>query len=123
MANLTSVTRMAALACAVVIGTGAVSNAQDAEGHFADVDGMEMYYGVSGAGEPLVVLHGAYMDIPSMGAIVPMLAKTHLVYALEFQGHGRTTDIDRSITYPGLAADVAAFMVAVGVESVDVFGY
>ena len=43
-------------------------------------------------------------NIPSMGAIVPKLAATHTVYALELQGHGRTTDIDRPITYPNPAA-------------------
>ena len=40
------------------------------------------------------------MNIPSMGAIIPKLARTHRVYALELQGHGRTTNIDRPITYP-----------------------
>src|SRR4030067_430474 len=77
-------------------------------GKYADVNGMKMYYEVSGEGDPLIVLHGAYMNIPSMGAIIPMLAKTHKVYALELQGHGRTNDIDRPITYPNLANDVAA---------------
>jgi pimeloyl-ACP methyl ester carboxylesterase len=70
-----------------------------------------------------VVLHGAYMNIRSMGSIIPKLAETHRVYALEFQGHGRTTDIDRPITYPNLADDVAALMDAVGLDSADVFGY
>ena len=77
---------------------------------------MQMYYEVSGAGDPLIVLHGAYMNIPTMGAIIPKLAATHKVYALELQGHGRTTDIDRPITYQNLADDVAAFMDAVGLE-------
>jgi pimeloyl-ACP methyl ester carboxylesterase len=63
------------------------------------------------------------MNIPSMGEIIPMLAETHKVYAIEFQGHGRTTDIDRPITYQNLADDVAAFMDAVGIEKADVFGY
>ena len=94
-----------------------------AKGQRVDVNGMRMYYEVSGSGDPLIVLHGAYMNIPTMGAIIPGLAKTHKVYALEFQGHGRTTDIDRPITYPNLADDVAAFMVAVGIEKADVFGY
>jgi pimeloyl-ACP methyl ester carboxylesterase len=58
-----------------------------------------------------------------MGGIIPKLAETHEVYALEFQGHGRTTDIDRPITYPNLADDVAAFMDAVGLAKADVFGY
>jgi pimeloyl-ACP methyl ester carboxylesterase len=84
---------------------------------------MEMYYEVSGSGEPLIVLHGAYMNIPMMGVIVPQLAKTHRVYALELQGHGRTTDINRPITYQNLADDVGAFMEAVGLNRADVFGY
>ena len=93
------------------------------EGKRVEVKGMQMYYEVSGEGEPLVLLHGAYMNIPTMGAIVGKLAETHKVYAIEFQGHGRTTDIDRPITYPNLADDVAVFMDKVGLEKADVFGY
>src|SRR5678816_4382898 len=63
------------------------------------------------------------MNIPSMGAIIPALARTHKVYALEFQGHGRTTDIDRPITYTALADDVAAFMDSVRLTKADVMGY
>ncbi|WP_075995246.1 alpha/beta fold hydrolase [Salaquimonas pukyongi] len=92
-------------------------------GNRVEVNGMTLYYEVSGEGDPLIVLHGAYMNIPSMGEIIPMLAETHRVYALEFQGHGRTTDLDRPITYPNLAGDVAAFMDAAGIEKADVFGY
>ncbi len=92
-------------------------------GRRVQVNGMQMYYEVSGKGTLLIVLHGAYMNIPMMGAIIPKLAETHKVYALEFQGHGRTTDLDRPITYQNLADDVAAFMDAVGIEKADVFGY
>jgi pimeloyl-ACP methyl ester carboxylesterase len=94
-----------------------------ATGSRVTINGMQLYYEVSGHGDPVIVLHGAYMNIPSMGAIIPKLAKTHKVYALELQGHGRTTDIDRPITYPNLADDVAAFMDAVGLQKADVFGY
>ena len=87
------------------------------------VHGMQMYYEVSGRGEPLIVLHGAHMNIQTMGGIIPLLAKSRRVYAPEFQGHGRTSDIDRPITYQNLADDVAAFMDAVGLRKADVFGY
>jgi pimeloyl-ACP methyl ester carboxylesterase len=93
------------------------------KGERVEVNGMQMYYEVSGEGEPLIVLHGSAMNIPLMGKIIPALAKTSKVYALELQGHGRTTDIDRPITYPNLADDVAAFMDAVGLEKANVFGY
>jgi pimeloyl-ACP methyl ester carboxylesterase len=114
--------RTSLLAVSLLLAAATIAESQ-ATGNRVKVNGMQMYYEVSGAGEPLVILHGAYMNIPSMGAIVPMLAKTHKVYALEFQGHGRTTDIDRPITYPNLADDVAAFMDAVGIAKADVFGY
>ncbi|MHA6690843.1 alpha/beta fold hydrolase [Devosia sp. A449] len=112
---------------AIITGLLLASSAAFAQsepvGATVPVNGMEMYYEVSGTGDPLIVLHGAYMNIPTMGAIIPKLAETHKVYALEFQGHGRTNDIDRPITYPNLASDVAAFMDAVGVEKADIFGY
>src|SRR5687767_191692 len=112
-----------ALMGALLLVTGATAAQAQAVGHRVNVNGMRMYYEVSGTGDPLVVLHGAYMNIPSMGAIIPKLAETHKVYAVELQGHSRTTDIDRPITYPNLADDVAAFMDAVGLEKADVFGY
>jgi pimeloyl-ACP methyl ester carboxylesterase len=112
-----------ALIVAALLITGCTPAGAPAVGGRVEVNGMKMYYEVSGSGDPLIVLHGAYMNIPSMGAIVPKLAKTHRVYALELQGHGRTTDINRPITYRHLADDVAAFMDAVGLKKADVFGY
>jgi pimeloyl-ACP methyl ester carboxylesterase len=117
---MTSVSKLLA---AALLFTPYTHMAAQPVGGRVEVNDMQMYYEVSGAGDPLVVLHGAYMNIPSMGAIIPKLAETHEVYAVEFQGHGRTTDIDRPITYQNLADDVAAFMEAVGLEKADVFGY
>jgi pimeloyl-ACP methyl ester carboxylesterase len=110
------------LVAAVLSATGPAF-AEEPVGNRVEVNGMQMYYEVSGQGDPLIVLHGAYMNIPTMGGIIPKLAETHTVYALELQGHGRTTDIDRPITYPNLADDVAAFMEAVDLPKADVFGY
>jgi pimeloyl-ACP methyl ester carboxylesterase len=112
-----------AISVGVILMTTAAFAQSEPVGARVEVNGMQLYYEVSGAGDPLIILHGAYMNIPSMGGIVARLAETHKVYALEFQGHGRTTDIDRPITYPNLADDVAAFMDAVGLEKADIFGY
>jgi len=94
---------------------------------YVPVNGMKMYYEIHGQGTadamPLIVIHGAYMNIPSMGAIIPALAGKHKVYAIELQGHGRTNDINRPITYQNLADDVSVFMDAMGIKKADVFGY
>lgn len=94
---------------------------------YVQINGMKMYYEIHGTGTaeslPIIVLHGAYMNIENMGDVIPKLAKSHKVYALEFQGHGRTTDINRPITYLNLADDVAAFMDSMGLKKADIFGY
>src|SRR5438034_9764868 len=88
------------LTAVIMLGAATVAAAQ-ATGHRVQVNGMRMYYEVSGSGEPLIVLHGAYMNIPTMGAIIPELAKTHRVYALELQGHGRTRSEERRVGKEG----------------------
>ncbi len=91
---------------------------------YVDVNGLHMYYEIHGTGEPLVVLHGAYMAIPTFGELLPRLAENRQVIAVELQGHGRTADIeDRPFSYEQLADDVAALMGEIGVENADIFGY
>ncbi len=92
-------------------------------GNYAEVNGLNMYYEIHGTGEPLVVLHGAYMTIDAMGEVVPSLAETRQIIAVELQGHGRTADIDRSLTYEQMADDTAALLRHVGIERADIFGY
>jgi pimeloyl-ACP methyl ester carboxylesterase len=89
---------------------------------YAEVNGLEMYYEIHGTGQPLVVLHGAYMTIDAMGEVVPELARTRQVIAVELQGHGRTADIDRPLSYEQMADDTAALLRHLGIEQADVFG-
>src|ERR671916_9416 len=93
------------------------------KGNYAEVIGLNMYYEIHGTGQPLVVLHGAYMTIETMGEIVPSLAETRQVIAVELQGHGRTADIDRPLTYEQMADDIAALLRHLVIEKADVFGY
>ena len=91
---------------------------------YVAVNGLDMYYEIHGAGQPLVLLHGAFSGIgTSFGRILPGLAKTRQVIAFELQGHGRTADIDRPLTVEGMAEDVAAALPQLGIEQADVLGY
>ncbi len=71
--------------------------ANDTNG-YAPVDGLEMYCEVHGTGQPLVLLHGNLSTIEvDFGRIIPTLAKTRQVIAVEQQAHGHTADIDRPL--------------------------
>lgn len=91
---------------------------------FAPVHGLKMYYEVHGAGEPVVLLHGAFMAITlNWDGWIGELAKTRKVIAIEMQGHGRTADIARDITPENLADDVAALLDHLKIPRADVIGY
>ena len=56
---------------------------------YAPVNGLKMYYEVHGSGEPVVLLHGAFMTIPNnWTGWIGELSKTRKVIAVEMQGHG-----------------------------------
>jgi pimeloyl-ACP methyl ester carboxylesterase len=95
----------------------------DPKGSYAEVNGLEMYYEIHGTGQPLVMLHGAYMTIDAMGEVVPEFARTRQVIAVELQGHGRTADVDRPLSYEQMADDTAALLRHLGIEQADVFGF
>jgi pimeloyl-ACP methyl ester carboxylesterase len=83
-----------------------------------------MYYEVHGAGQPLVLLHGAFSAIgTSFGALVPGLAQSRQVIAFELQAHGHTADIDRPLSLEQMADDVAAAIRYLGYARADVLGY
>jgi pimeloyl-ACP methyl ester carboxylesterase len=92
-------------------------------GDYAEVNGLNMYYEVHGAGRPLLLLHGAYMTIDAMGEVLSRLAEGRQVIAVELQAHGRTADIDRPLGYEAMADDVAALLRHLEVEEADVFGF
>ena len=95
----------------------------DSVNGYAEVNGLRMYYEVRGEGRPLVLLHGAYQTVDTIGPILPGLAETRQVIVPELQAHGRTADIDRPITYEGMADDVAALIGYLGLDCPDVFGF
>ncbi|MEV4316257.1 alpha/beta hydrolase [Actinocrispum sp. NPDC049592] len=91
---------------------------------YAQVNGLNVYYEVHGTGKPLVLLHGGLLTIElAFGGLLPHLAKSRQVIAIEMQGHGRTADTDRVPSLELFASDVAGVLDTLGIERADVFGY
>ena len=92
---------------------------------YAPVNGLQMYYEIHGSGgTPLLLLHGGLFNIDlQFGELLPSLAATRHVIAADFQGHGRTNDIDRLLACADLASDVVGLLRHLDVPQADVFGF
>ena len=115
---------MASLACATTGG-----RPTEAAGAYADIDGLHLYYEIHGTAPdgspPLLLLHGGGSTIQtSFGAILPLLARTHRVIALEQQGHGHTADVpERPFSFAQSAKDAVALLRYLHVQRADLLGY
>jgi pimeloyl-ACP methyl ester carboxylesterase len=92
-------------------------------GRFAQANGLRMYYEESGAGEPLILLHGGTDTGRYWDPILPYLANRYRIIAPDSRGHGRTDNPSGSLTYPQMAADVVALIPALGLEKPVVGGW
>ena len=116
----------------IVLLSGVVSGQQKPFAGYAPVNGLKMYYEIHGQGDPLVLLHGAFMTIGANWTApwgngandwIAELSKTRKVIAVEMQGHGRTADIARDISPENLADDVSALLDYLKLPQADILGY
>jgi len=90
---------------------------------YADVNGIKLYHEIYGAGEPLVLIHGGLTTIGEMQGWVQPLAKTWQVIAVEMQGHGRTADTDRPMSFTTMGDDIAALLDHLKIPKADFVGH
>jgi pimeloyl-ACP methyl ester carboxylesterase len=78
---------------------------------YVQIGSQQVWHEVSGAGEPVVLLHGAFAGASSWGGQVPALvAEGFRVYAPERRGHVHTADVPGPLTYSVMADDTAAYL-------------
>ena len=91
-------------------------------GKYAKVNDIDMYYESYGEGEPVLLIHSVTGSTAQFADVIPALAEQYQVIALDFRGHGRTTDSGLPLTYAQMAADVVALMDTLGIDSAHVVG-
>jgi pimeloyl-ACP methyl ester carboxylesterase len=92
------------------------------------INGLELYYEVYGAlgksrRPPLLLIPGAFQSTDSMKPWAAAFAAKRPVIVFDQQGHGRTADTPRKMSYEQFGDDAAALLRALKVERADVLGY
>jgi pimeloyl-ACP methyl ester carboxylesterase len=91
------------------------------------INGLSLYFEVHGeldrsAPLPLLLIPGAFMSTESMPSWVTAFAQRRPVIIFDQQGHGRTPDTDRPMSYEQFGDDAAELLLALDVERADVMG-
>lgn len=92
------------------------------------INGLSLYYEVYGEpglspASPLLLVPGAFGAADSMTSWVSAFAGERAVIVFDQQGHGRTPDTSREMSYEQFADDAAELLRALTVERADVMGY
>jgi pimeloyl-ACP methyl ester carboxylesterase len=92
------------------------------------INGLRLYHEVYGElgrskAPPLLLVPGSFMSTDSMKSWVSAFVGERAVIVFDQQGHGRTPDTSRAMSYEQFADDAAALLRALTVERADAMGY
>lgn len=88
----------------------------------ARVNGVNLYYEVTGSGPPLVLIHGLQGDSTTFGPLPWELARRHTVLVFDQRGSGLSEKPDVPLSTDLLADDTAALRTHLGLAPAAVFG-
>ena len=86
------------------------------------VNGVSLFYEVTGAGSPLLMLHGNGEDHTIFDKLTAKLSANYTVYAIDSRGHGQSEKTD-DYSYETMAEDVYAFIQKLSLEDVNLVGF
>src|SRR3954467_7505421 len=97
------------------------------QGHLA-INGVKLYHEVHGdladaTREPLLLIPGAFLSTDSMTHWVDRFIADRTVIMFDQQGHGRSPDMARPMSYEQFGDDAAAVLHALHVELASVMGF
>lgn len=89
---------------------------------FASVNGADIHYVVSGAGEPLLLIPGLGLDHQYYRRAIPQLSEHVTVYGVDPRAIGKSTITPGPFTVEGWAEDFVALIDAIGEGPMHVLG-
>jgi pimeloyl-ACP methyl ester carboxylesterase len=90
---------------------------------YLQIRNLRIYYETSGAGEPLLLLHGGFGTVEDFASQTPELAKHFRVVAFERPGHGHTADNAEPFSFATMAAYTVDFIKALKLGATNLVGW
>ena len=87
-----------------------------------NVNGINVYYEITGSGEPLILVHGLGSSTRDWEQQVEFFSKRYQVITYDLRGHGKTDKPKGPYTIKLFAADAAALISAIGIGAAHIGG-
>ena len=84
---------------------------------------MEIYYEISGDGEPLLFIHGCGYSTRDWENQVPIFSQKFRVITIDLRGHGKSDKPKGPYSVLMFAQDVAELLESIEINSINVVGF
>ena len=92
-------------------------------GHYAAINGINLYYETYGKGKPLIMLHGNGGSIDAFKYQIPFFEKYYNVIAIDSRMQGKSGGQSDTLSYDMMAADFAGLLDYLKIDSANVLGW
>ena len=86
------------------------------------VNNVDLYYEITGTGDPLILIHGNGEDHGIFDEAVTVLKEHFTCYLLDSRGHGQSQKVSE-YHYADMAEDVYQFIQALSLQNVTFYGF
>jgi len=90
---------------------------------YVDIPEGQVHYKTDGSEENLLLLHQTPMSSDEFTEMIPILAKSCRVVAMDALGHGSSDDPPREYEIEDFARSVISFLDAIGINKTSIFGH
>ncbi|MBT1701913.1 alpha/beta fold hydrolase [Chryseosolibacter indicus] len=92
-------------------------------GAYKQINGVNLYYEIYGAGKPLILLHGNGGSIRGQSRRIEYFKNYFKVIVVDSRGHGKSAyPANKPLTYEMMAADINTLMDSLHIDSAFIWG-
>ena len=98
-------------------------SAQGIKEYYVPSNGVNLYVKSMGNGEPLIMLHGAMVDMNDWEYQTPELSRSYNLILIDTRGHGKSSFDNLPLSYEKMADDVVNVMNYLKIDSAHILGF
>lgn len=90
---------------------------------YTEINGLRLHYQETGAGKPIIIMHGWGCNVQTVASITAVAARTNHVYSVDLPGFGQTPEPPAVWGVEEYTRFIEAFVASEGIENPTLLGH